>query len=124
MNADAGADDLPATDGLPPTSLRLEGIEPPTPTELARLLVAELRPLSARFEEGGFEALRGDADELDALRGLEVELLLSGGGSASGTVRGFAADGALVLDTPKGPVEHRSGQVVRVHGAALRQSPR
>jgi hypothetical protein len=29
-----------------------------------------------------------------------------------------------VLDTPKGPVEHRSGQVVRVHGAALRQSPR
>jgi BirA family biotin operon repressor/biotin-[acetyl-CoA-carboxylase] ligase len=124
MNADASAGDLPVTDGLAPTSLRLEGIDPPTPTELARLLVAELRPLSARFDERGFEALRAEADELDALCGLEVELVLAGGGAARGTVRGFAADGALVLDTPEGLVEHRSGHVARVHGPALRQSPR
>ena len=74
MNADAGADDLPETDGLPPTSLRLEGARAATPAELAALLVAELRPLSARFDEGGFDAVRDEADELDALRGLELEL--------------------------------------------------
>ena len=43
MNADAGLDDLPETDGLPPTSLRLEGARPATPSELAALLVSELR---------------------------------------------------------------------------------
>jgi BirA family transcriptional regulator, biotin operon repressor / biotin---[acetyl-CoA-carboxylase] ligase len=122
MNADAAADDLPATDGLAPTSLFLEGVTPPTPTELARLLVAELRPLSARFDEGGFDALRADADELDALRDHEVELVLAGESSIRGLARGFAADGALVLETPEGRVEHRSGHVARVHGAALRQS--
>jgi BirA family transcriptional regulator, biotin operon repressor / biotin---[acetyl-CoA-carboxylase] ligase len=123
MNADATSDDLPETDGLAPTSLRLEGIEPPTPTELARLLVGELRPLSARFDAGGFAAVRADADELDALHGLELELQLAGGGSARGIARGFAEDGALVLETPEGRVEHRSGVVARVHSTALRQSP-
>jgi BirA family transcriptional regulator, biotin operon repressor / biotin---[acetyl-CoA-carboxylase] ligase len=123
MNADAGLDDLPETDGLPPTSLRLEGARPATPSELAALLVGELRPLSERFDAGGFEAVRRDAEALDALRGLELELALAGGTTVSGIARGFAADGALILDTPDGDVEHRSGLVVRVHGGSLRESP-
>jgi BirA family transcriptional regulator, biotin operon repressor / biotin---[acetyl-CoA-carboxylase] ligase len=122
LNANATADDLPVTDGLAPTSLLVEGVSPPTPTELARMLVAELRPLCARFDEGGFMALRADADRLDALRGREVELVLAGQESVRGLASGFAADGALVLETPEGRVEHRSGHVARVHGAALRQS--
>jgi BirA family biotin operon repressor/biotin-[acetyl-CoA-carboxylase] ligase len=124
MNADAGLEDLPVTDGIPPTSLRLEGARPATPSELAALLVAELRPLCERFDGGGFDAVRADADALDALRGLEVELVLADGTRASGIASGFGADGALLLQTPAGVVEHRSGQVARVHGASLRESAR
>jgi BirA family transcriptional regulator, biotin operon repressor / biotin---[acetyl-CoA-carboxylase] ligase len=123
MNADARLEDLPETDGLPPTSLRLEGARPATPSELAALLVAELRPLCERFDAGGFAAVRGDAEALDALHGLELELALAGGETARGIARGFADDGALVLDTPDGPRQHRSGLVARVHGGSLRQSP-
>jgi BirA family biotin operon repressor/biotin-[acetyl-CoA-carboxylase] ligase len=123
MNADAGLEDLPETDGLPPTSLRLEDARPATPSELAALLVCELRPLCERFDAGGFAAVRSDAEELDALRGLELELALAGGETARGVARGFADDGALVLDTPDGPRQHRSGIVARVHGGSLRQSP-
>jgi BirA family transcriptional regulator, biotin operon repressor / biotin---[acetyl-CoA-carboxylase] ligase len=122
MNADAGLDDLPKTDGLLPTSLRLEGGRPATPSALASLLVAELQPLCARFDAGGFEAVRSEAEALDALRGLELELAFADGGAVSGIARGFGADGALVLETRDGLREHRSGLVARVHGA-LRQSP-
>jgi BirA family biotin operon repressor/biotin-[acetyl-CoA-carboxylase] ligase len=123
MNADASADDLPPTDGLRPTSLRLEGVDPPSPTELARLLVGELQPLAARFDAGGFAAVRDEAAALDALWGLELELALADGSTVTGRGHGFAADGALVLETAEGLVEHRSGVVARVHGRPLRQSP-
>jgi BirA family transcriptional regulator, biotin operon repressor / biotin---[acetyl-CoA-carboxylase] ligase len=123
MNADAGIEDLPETDGLPPTSLRIEGARPATLSELAALLVGELRPLCERFDGGGFAAVREDAEGLDALRGLELELALTGGETARGIACGFADDGALVLDTPAGRVEHRAGIVTRVHGGSLRQSP-
>jgi BirA family biotin operon repressor/biotin-[acetyl-CoA-carboxylase] ligase len=122
LNADAGLEDLPETDGLPPTSLRLEGARPATPSELAALLVGELRPLCARFDADGFEGVRAEAEALDALRGLELELALAGDERVSGIARGFATDGALVLETSHGLVEQRSGQVVRVHGGALRES--
>ena len=102
MNADATADDLPVTDGLAPTSLRLEGIAASDADGARASARRGAASAQQRFDAGGFEALLTDADELDALRGLEVELLLAGGGSARGIVRGFAADGALVLDTPQG----------------------
>jgi BirA family biotin operon repressor/biotin-[acetyl-CoA-carboxylase] ligase len=123
MNADAGKDDLPRTDGLPATSLRLEGASVPPPSELVRLLVAELRPLVARFDADGFAALRADADGLDALGGRGLELELADGTSVAGVGRGFADDGALLLETPAGIVAHRSGLVARVHGGSLPQSP-
>ena len=66
--------------------------------------------------------MRADAEALDALRGLEVELLLADGAHVSGIASGFGADGALLLDTPDGVVEHRSGLVARVHGGSLRES--
>jgi BirA family biotin operon repressor/biotin-[acetyl-CoA-carboxylase] ligase len=122
MNADAGPEDLPETDGLQPTSLRLEGARPATPSELAALLVAELRPLCDRFDAGGFAAVRAEAEALDALAGLQLELALTGDERVSGIARGFAADGALLLETSEGIVEQRSGQVVRVHGGTLRES--
>ncbi|MEO9176246.1 MAG: biotin--[acetyl-CoA-carboxylase] ligase [Gaiellales bacterium] len=122
MNADATREQLPETDGLPATSLRVEGADPPPARELAAMLVRELRPLVARFDEAGFEALRDEADELDALRGLEIELALADGGTVSGSVRGFGSDGALVLETPDGLIAHRSGLVARVHGGALPES--
>ena len=123
MNADAGLDDLPETDGLPPTSLRLEGARPATPSELAALLVSELRPLCERFDAGGFAAVRADAEALDALRGLELELALAGGESARGSPAASRTTAALVLETPDGLQEHRSGLVARVHGGSLRESP-
>jgi BirA family biotin operon repressor/biotin-[acetyl-CoA-carboxylase] ligase len=122
MNADATLEQLPETDGLPATSLRVEGAEPPAPSELAAMLVRELRPLVARFDAGGFAALRDDARALDALRGSEIELALADGSTVSGLVRGFGDDGALVLETGEGIVAHRSGLVARVHGGALPQS--
>lgn len=123
LNAGADPEDLPTTDGLPPTSLRIEGARAETPSELAQLLVDELRPLCARFDEGGFEAVRPQLDELDALRGLRLELELAGGQTVVGIARGFGADGALLLETPDGIREHRSGLVARVHGGTLRESP-
>jgi BirA family transcriptional regulator, biotin operon repressor / biotin---[acetyl-CoA-carboxylase] ligase len=122
MNANATLEELPETDGLPATSLRVEGADPPAPRELAAMLVRELRPLVERFDLGGFEALQDEAAELDALRGLEIELALADGSTVSGLVRGFGADGALVLETGDGIVAHRSGLVARVHGGALPQS--
>jgi BirA family transcriptional regulator, biotin operon repressor / biotin---[acetyl-CoA-carboxylase] ligase len=122
MNADATLEQLPETDGLPATSLRVEGADPPPPRELAAMLVRELRPLVARFDDSGFEALQDEARELDALRGREIELALADGSTVSGIVRGFGADGALELETPGGTVAHRSGLVARVHGGALPQS--
>jgi BirA family biotin operon repressor/biotin-[acetyl-CoA-carboxylase] ligase len=123
MNAGADRADLPETDGLQPTSLRLEGARPATPSELAALLVGELRPLCERFDAGGFEALREDVAALDALCDHELELTLGDGTTVTGAARGFAADGALLLETPDGVHAHRSGLVARVHGGALRQSP-
>jgi BirA family biotin operon repressor/biotin-[acetyl-CoA-carboxylase] ligase len=123
LNADADRADLPETDGLPPTSLRLEGARPATPSELAALLVAELRPLCARFDEGGFAALLDEAAALDALRDRELELVLSVGETVTGIGRGFASDGALLLETRDGIQAHRSGLVARVHDGTLRQSP-
>jgi BirA family transcriptional regulator, biotin operon repressor / biotin---[acetyl-CoA-carboxylase] ligase len=122
MNADATLEQLPETDGLPATSLRVEGADPPPPRELAVMLVGELRPLVARFDDGGFEAIRDEARELDALRGLVVELTLADGSAASGLVLGFGPDGALELETPGGTAAHRSGVVARVRGGALPQS--
>jgi BirA family biotin operon repressor/biotin-[acetyl-CoA-carboxylase] ligase len=122
MNADAGAADLPVTDGAPATSLRLEGIDPPGPAVLAARFVEELRPLVARFDEGGFAAIRADADEIDALAGMPVTLALAGGATIEGVARGFAADGALRLETAGGIELHRSGEVTRVRNGVLPQS--
>jgi BirA family transcriptional regulator, biotin operon repressor / biotin---[acetyl-CoA-carboxylase] ligase len=122
MNAAARLEDLPETDGLPPTSLLVEGADVPSPAALGRMLVDELRPLVARFGAGGFEALRDEVSALDAMRGLELELSLADGSTVTGRSAGFGPDGALVLETPTGMRAHRSGVVVRVHGGALRQS--
>jgi BirA family biotin operon repressor/biotin-[acetyl-CoA-carboxylase] ligase len=122
LNADAGAGDLPETDGLAATSLRLEGADPPAPRALAARLVEELRPLVARFDAGGFGALRDDAASLDALAGHELELALAHGGSVRGIARGFGPDGSLELETAAGIAYHRSGVVARVHSAVLPQS--
>ena len=62
------------------------------------------------------------ADELDALRGLEVELLLAAETSARGTVRGNRRRRRARARHAAKAVEHASGEVVRVHGPALRQS--
>jgi BirA family biotin operon repressor/biotin-[acetyl-CoA-carboxylase] ligase len=122
MNADAGAADLPDTDGLAATSLRLEGAASPPPGELAIRLVAELRPLIARFDAGGFDAVREDAAALDALADRELELALAGGDSVRGIARGFGPDGSLALEHATGIAHHRSGVVARVRGAVLPQS--
>jgi biotin-(acetyl-CoA carboxylase) ligase len=86
------------------------------------LLVAELGPLCARFDAGGFEAVQSDVSAIDALDGSELELLLADGTTASGVARGVGPDGSLVLETAEGRREHRSGLVARVHGGALRES--
>ena len=116
MNADAGVEDLPETDGLPPTSLRLEGGTARDTVGARRAARRRAAPALRALRRGGFAAVRGDAEELDALRGLELELALTGGETVSGTARGFADDGALVLDTADGQQQHRSGVVARVRG--------
>ena len=124
MNASARREDLPETDGLPPTSLLVEGAEAPAPAALARMLVDELRPLVARFDREGFEALLDDVSALDAMRGRELELSLADGSTVTGRSAGFGPDGALLLETAAGTRAHRSGVVLRVHGGTLRESPR
>jgi len=56
--------------------------------------------------------------------GQQVEVHLPGGGRSVGVATGVDDDGALVLQSPDGPLTHHAGDVVHLRGAAPAASVR
>lgn len=86
------------------------------------LLAGLLRELSAvidMFANQGFAPLRAEWQALHAHQDQPVQLLLPDGKILSGTARGVAEDGALLLETANGISRHHSGEVsLRAAGVA------
>ncbi|WP_189081646.1 biotin--[acetyl-CoA-carboxylase] ligase [Mangrovihabitans endophyticus] len=101
LNVTTRADELPPTDGLPATSLRLAGSSSADRDPLLRAL---LRGLAGWY--GRWRAASGDAEEcglLAAYRGAcatidrMVSVQVPGGGAVTGRARTVDADGQLVI---------------------------
>ena len=84
------------------TSLRSHSGSAVDRVRFAQVLFRELETCLERHAAGGFEALRGDYENLFRMTGQEVCVRDLGGGEQSGTVRGIAEDGALLLETAPG----------------------
>lgn len=74
---------------------------PPSRSELAGAIICNLAELLKDFATTGFRPYYEEWLEADFLRGRLVEVE-DGSGLAVGTMRGIAADGALLLDLPDG----------------------
>lgn len=77
---------------------------------LGRLLT-HLADMLVRFERDGFAPIRQEWEILHAYHGRSINLLMPGGLSESGVVKGIAADGSLVVDTPAGVRHFGSGEI-------------
>jgi len=106
LNVTTRAEELPATTGLPATSLRLAGA---TATDREPLLRAVLRGVPGWYS--GWREAGGDAEMsglLGAYRrdcatiGRPVRALLPGGGEATGEATSVDVDGQLVIRTADG----------------------
>lgn len=114
MNLAATAADLPPSDRLTPTSLLLETGTAPSPSDALTVLLDELRPIVALFEDGGPAAIARRARALDALCGRQVELRLASGEVVQGTAAGIGDDGRLLVRTGGEVSAYASGEVARL----------
>jgi len=111
INANLTAEQLPPTDRLPATSLRVEGGEPVDRAALrGRLLTALDRDL-ATFDAEGFGPFAARWAALDQLAGRDLELRLPDG-VVAGRCEGVDGDGRLLLDGRA----YAAGEVERVLG--------
>ena len=110
INAGMTAGELPPTDRLPATSLRLETGRAPELAAIREAVLGELRTRMAIFEVEGLAGLAGELAARDALRGRPLELRLADGTARWGVAGGIALDGALLVDGQP----HHSGEVERV----------
>jgi BirA family biotin operon repressor/biotin-[acetyl-CoA-carboxylase] ligase len=76
----------------------------------------------ARFERSGLEPTRGEWDALDGLAGRKVRLRLAEGRVLSGVASGLAEDGALRLQTARGPRTVHSARVVAARPLIMRRT--
>jgi BirA family biotin operon repressor/biotin-[acetyl-CoA-carboxylase] ligase len=114
MNLAATVSDLPASDRLTPTSLLLETGAAPSASEALTVLLGELQPIAALFEEGGPPAVAARARALDALCGRSVELRLASGEVVQGTAAGIGDDGCLRVRSGDEVTAYASGEVARL----------
>jgi len=77
---------------------------------LAQLL-QELVAVLDVFAAQGFVPLRAEWQELHAQQDRRVRLVLPDGRTLTGTARGVAEDGALLLETAAGITRHHSGEI-------------
>ena len=119
LNVTTRAEELPATTGLPATSLKLAGA---AATDRDPLLRALLRGVAGWY--GGWREAGGDAELCGLLAayrrgsatvGRSVRVLLPGGGELAGEATAVDGDGQLVVRTADG-AEHRvsAGDVLHV----------
>ena len=83
----------------------------PDRNHLLGQLIAELVIVLEEFEEKGFTAFREEWVQYHGYEGKPVILYLPDGSTQTGTVRGVADDGALLLQTPVGMSRHNSGEI-------------
>ncbi|BCJ42912.1 biotin--[acetyl-CoA-carboxylase] ligase [Actinoplanes ianthinogenes] len=119
LNVSTRADELPATTGVPATSLRLSGAETVDRDPLLRALLRGLERWYAGWREAGGDAemcgLLGEYQRRCATIGRDVRVLLPGGGELLGEAVTVNRDGQLVIRTVDG-AEHRvsAGDVLHV----------
>ena len=96
-----------------------ESIHPlPSRNVIAARIAAELARMLRRFGDAGFEPFRAEWEALHASQGQSMRVRVAGGRVVAGIADGVAADGALLLRTPRGVRPVHSGTVVRKRPAA------
>lgn len=111
LGADGGTLEQPATD------VTRAAVRPPPRTALAGALMAALVDDLDLFAAAGLDAFRPRWPALDVLAGRSVRVQPARGPAFTGTARGIADDGALVVATDAGERTLHAGEVsVRVAG--------
>lgn len=87
------------------------GREAPSRNALAARLAAEIAAAAAAFERAGFGAFRDEWLRRHAWQGRRVRVLAPSRRTVDGVAAGVADDGALIVDTPRGPERFHSAEV-------------
>jgi len=87
------------------------GRDAPSRNALAARLLAELAGAAATFEREGFGAFRDEWLRRHAWQGRRVRVLAPSRRTVDGVAAGVADDGALIVDTPRGPERFHSAEV-------------
>ncbi len=85
--------------------------EAPPRNVLAARVAAEIAGAAAAFERAGFGAFRDEWLRRHAWQGLRVRVLAPSRRTVDGVAAGVADDGALIVDTPRGPERFHSAEV-------------
>lgn len=118
LNVTTRAEELPRTDGMPATSLRLAGAVEHDRDSLLRAVLRELAHWYVRWRDAG-----GDAEACGlspayrdgcATLGRDVRVLLPAGGELCGVATTVDADGQLVVRTADGERRVSAGDVLHV----------
>jgi BirA family biotin operon repressor/biotin-[acetyl-CoA-carboxylase] ligase len=87
------------------------GRDTPSRNALAARLLAEIAGTAAAFEREGFGAFRDEWLRRHAWQGRRVRVLAPSRRTVDGVAAGVADDGALIVDTPRGPERFHSAEV-------------
>ena len=87
------------------------GRDAPSRNALAARLLAEIAGAAAAFERAGFGAFRDEWLRRHAWQGRRVRVLAPSRRTVDGVAAGVADDGALIVDTPRGPERFHSAEV-------------
>ena len=85
--------------------------EAPSRNALAAGLLAEIAGAAAAFEHAGFGAFRDEWLRRHAWQGRRVRVLAPSRRTVDGVAAGVADDGALIVETPRGPERFHSAEV-------------
>ncbi len=83
----------------------------PSRNALAARLLGEIAAAAAAFDRDGFGAFRAEWQRRHAWQGRRVRVLAPSRETVDGIAAGVADDGALIVDTPRGPERFHSAEV-------------
>jgi BirA family biotin operon repressor/biotin-[acetyl-CoA-carboxylase] ligase len=88
-----------------------EGLGAPSRNALAARLAAEIAAAAAAFQREGFGAFRNEWLRRHAWQGRRVRVLAPSRRTVDGVAADVGDDGALIVDTPRGPERFHSAEV-------------